>query len=89
MRPSRLPEHRPYGPSVFLSPHYDDVVLSCGGTVALLVEQGEPPLVLTIFGGEVTDEVTTDFAASVREHAERIGEGEPAERFWPVVVRDG
>ena len=37
---------------VFLAPHYDDVALSCGGTVALLADRGESPLVVTVFGGE-------------------------------------
>lgn len=48
--------------AIFLSPHYDDVVLSCGGTVALADRRGERPMVITIFGGEVPDEIITDFA---------------------------
>jgi LmbE family N-acetylglucosaminyl deacetylase len=36
---------------IFLSPHYDDVALSCGGTVAALSESGEQPLIITCFGG--------------------------------------
>jgi LmbE family N-acetylglucosaminyl deacetylase len=36
---------------VFLAPHYDDVALSCGGTVALLAEQGRSPAIVTCFGG--------------------------------------
>jgi LmbE family N-acetylglucosaminyl deacetylase len=42
------PERRP----VFLSPHYDDAALSCGGTLAAMAERGERPIVLTIFGGQ-------------------------------------
>lgn len=37
---------------VFLAPHYDDVALSCGGTVALLAERGLRPVIITCFGGE-------------------------------------
>ncbi len=48
--------------AIFLSPHYDDVVLSCGGTVALLADQGCEPIVVTVFAGEVPDEIITDFA---------------------------
>jgi len=48
--------------AIFLSPHYDDVVLSCGGTVALLADQGCEPVVVTVFAGEVPDEIITDFA---------------------------
>ncbi len=36
---------------IFFSPHYDDVVFSCGGTIAAQVSTGLHPLVITIFGG--------------------------------------
>lgn len=36
---------------VFLSPHLDDAVLSCGGTIARLAAAGQAPLVLTVFAG--------------------------------------
>src|SRR5205085_614528 len=36
---------------IFLSPHFDDVVFSCGGTVAVQVSNGLHPLVITVFGG--------------------------------------
>jgi LmbE family N-acetylglucosaminyl deacetylase len=48
--------------ALFLSPHYDDVALSCGGTVALLADCGTHTTVVTIFGGEVIDDVLGDFA---------------------------
>jgi LmbE family N-acetylglucosaminyl deacetylase len=50
------------GGCIFLSPHFDDVALSCGGLVARLADDGRTPLVVTIFGGEVTSEVTSTFA---------------------------
>ena len=50
------------GACIFLSPHYDDVVLSCGGTVAQVAQWGREPLMLTIFAGETFDELLTDFA---------------------------
>ena len=50
------------GNAVFLSPHYDDVVLACGGTVALLTDGDDWPLIVTIFGGDVTPEVLSSFA---------------------------
>lgn len=37
---------------IFLAPHFDDVALSCGGTVCLFAELGLQPLVVTLFGGE-------------------------------------
>ena len=35
---------------IFLSPHYDDIALSCGGTAATLCAQGRTPEVALIFG---------------------------------------
>ena len=35
---------------IFLSPHYDDIALSCGGTAALLSASGRTPEVALIFG---------------------------------------
>jgi LmbE family N-acetylglucosaminyl deacetylase len=37
--------------SIFLSPHPDDAVLSCGGTIYQLAENGYRPIVITVFGG--------------------------------------
>ena len=36
---------------IFLSPHFDDVVYSCGGTLAVQVSNALRPLVITVFGG--------------------------------------
>ena len=36
---------------IFLSPHFDDIVYSCGGTLAVQVSNGLHPLVITVFGG--------------------------------------
>lgn len=36
---------------IFLSPHFDDVVFSCGGTLAVQASSGLRPLVITIFAG--------------------------------------
>ncbi len=44
---------------VFLAPHYDDVALSCGGSVAQLAESGKSPLIVTIFGGLPGEPLTT------------------------------
>lgn len=47
---------------IFLAPHYDDVALSCGGTVAALAANGLRPLIVTIFGGEPASDDLTAFA---------------------------
>lgn len=36
---------------IFLSPHFDDAVYSCGGTLGVQVSTGLRPLVITAFGG--------------------------------------
>jgi LmbE family N-acetylglucosaminyl deacetylase len=36
---------------IFLSPHLDDVVYSCGGTLGVQVSTGLHPLVITVFAG--------------------------------------
>src|SRR5947209_13242613 len=36
---------------IYLSPHFDDVVFSCGGTLGVQVSVGLRPLVITIFAG--------------------------------------
>ena len=49
--------------AIFLAPHYDDVALSCGGTVAALAAaSATAPLVLTIFGGTPAGDDLTAFA---------------------------
>jgi LmbE family N-acetylglucosaminyl deacetylase len=37
---------------LFVSPHYDDIALSCGGTAALLSRAGRAPEVALVFGAE-------------------------------------
>jgi LmbE family N-acetylglucosaminyl deacetylase len=37
---------------IFLSPHYDDAALSCGGLIHELVHRGESVLIVTIMGGD-------------------------------------
>jgi LmbE family N-acetylglucosaminyl deacetylase len=36
---------------IFISPHFDDVAYSCGGTISKLASSGQLPLVITIFAG--------------------------------------
>jgi LmbE family N-acetylglucosaminyl deacetylase len=42
---------------IFLSPHFDDVVYSCSGTLGVQVSAGLRPLVITVFGGAPTTPV--------------------------------
>src|SRR5262252_6924938 len=50
--PWRAPVSARVTTALFLSPHYDDVALSCGGTVAQTADAGTHALIVTIFGGE-------------------------------------
>jgi LmbE family N-acetylglucosaminyl deacetylase len=49
-------------PWIFLSPHFDDVALSCGGLVWELARQGNEVEIWTIMGGFPPDENFSDFA---------------------------
>ena len=40
-----------YSRHIFLSPHFDDVIFSCGGTIGVQLSSGVRPLVITVFGG--------------------------------------
>jgi LmbE family N-acetylglucosaminyl deacetylase len=51
LRISELTDVTTRSQHIFLSPHFDDAVYSCGGTLASLVEQGYHPLVITVCGG--------------------------------------
>ncbi|HEY1011281.1 MAG TPA: PIG-L family deacetylase [Herpetosiphonaceae bacterium] len=43
---------------IYLSPHFDDAVLSCGGAIAARAAAGEPVLVVTICSAEPSGELT-------------------------------
>ncbi len=65
---------------IFLSPHPDDAVLSCGGWIYQLVQNGERPIVMTIFGGDRPADVPlSGFARSLHERW-RLGADAPARR---------
>ncbi len=52
---------------IFLSPHYDDAVYSCGGTLAVQASVGLQPLVITVFGGIPPDDLQlSSFAAQIQ-----------------------
>jgi LmbE family N-acetylglucosaminyl deacetylase len=51
------------GPALFVQPHYDDVPLSCGSTLALLAARGHEPHMVTVFASEMVEEMVGEFAA--------------------------
>lgn len=50
-------------PALFIQPHYDDVPLSCGGTVALWAKCRQEPHIITVFASEIVDKMVGTFAA--------------------------
>ncbi len=65
---------------IFLSPHPDDAVLSCGGWIYQLAQNGERPIVMTVFGGDRPADVPlSDFARSLHERWQ-LGADAPARR---------
>ena len=49
--------------TIFLAPHLDDVVLSCGGQIFLETEAGNSVLVVTIMAGDPPQRTLTTFRA--------------------------
>lgn len=47
---------------IFLSPHFDDAVYSCGGTLGVQVSVGLRPLVITVCGGVPEHTIVSAFA---------------------------
>ncbi|MCO5222856.1 MAG: PIG-L family deacetylase [Thermomicrobiales bacterium] len=69
---------------LFISPHYDDIALSCGGTAALVAEAGKDAVVGLLFGDHPDPaEPLTDFAKSLHDQwrmdAEEVIAGRRAE----------
>lgn len=50
---------------IFLSPHFDDAVYSCGGTLGVQVSVGLRPLVITVCGGVPEHSLLSTFAMYV------------------------
>jgi LmbE family N-acetylglucosaminyl deacetylase len=65
---------------IFLAPHPDDAVLSCGGWIYQLAQDGERPIVITLFGGDRAQAASlSDFARSLQERWQ-LGDDAPARR---------
>jgi LmbE family N-acetylglucosaminyl deacetylase len=53
---------------IYLSPHLDDAVLSCGGALHRHAVAGDPVLVITTFSGEYAGEELSPFAQEQHDH---------------------
>ena len=59
---------------LFISPHLDDIALSCGGYVRRLTTAGECVIVLTIFAGDLPAGVSPPWLARRYELSWRLGD---------------
>lgn len=68
---------------IFLSPHLDDAIYSCGGTVGVQVSSGLHPLIITVFAGVPSpDTVLSEEALRMHRHqgfSDVQGPGAPIE----------
>jgi LmbE family N-acetylglucosaminyl deacetylase len=62
---------------IFLSPHMDDAVLSCGGLIYRLAQAGEPVTVFSVMAGRVPPDVP--ISPFIEEHFRRW-------KLWPDPV---
>ncbi len=65
---------------IFLSPHFDDAVYSCGGTIHQFTQRGDTVLIITVMGGDPPDPLPD--TPIVRDLHQRWGAGPT-----PVSVR--
>ncbi len=56
--------------AIYLSPHLDDVALSCGGTIARQIEGGDSVLIVTVMAGEPPIVQMSDYIRSLHDRWE-------------------
>jgi LmbE family N-acetylglucosaminyl deacetylase len=77
---NEMPDTSANSRMIFLSPHPDDAVLSCGGWIYQLAQNGERPIVMTVFSGDRPAGVPlSSFALSLHERWQ-LGADAPARR---------
>ncbi len=75
---------------LYLSPHFDDAALSCGGQIATLTAAGQSVLVVTITGGEPpVDDSPSDTVQQLHERwaTSLLAEGRPGEAAELMVAQ--
>ena len=65
---------------IYLSPHLDDAVLSCGGTIHTQAHAGDRILVVTFFAGSPPDDSLTLFALELKQRWQSEGDPGAARR---------
>lgn len=56
--------------SIYLSPHLDDAIMSCGGQIYQQIQTGKKVLVVTIMAGDPPDRDLSHFAVSLQDRWE-------------------
>lgn len=56
-----------YYDAIYLSPHLDDAILSCGGQIARRVREGQRVLIVTVMAGDPQEDVDNDYIRSLHE----------------------
>ena len=69
---------------IFLSPHLDDAVYSCGGLIREVVENGDAVSIWTVFSGDPPSESLSPFARSLHERWGSIANPSQARRLEDV-----
>lgn len=53
--------------TIYLSPHLDDVALSCGGQVYMLGEAGRPVLIVTVMAGDPPEQTPSAYVQALHD----------------------
>lgn len=80
-----MPINWPDAQHIYLSPHLDDAVLSCGGTIYQQAQRGETVAVITVFAASPPDEPLSPFAGSLHDRWHESADG--ADFSDPPAVR--
>lgn len=59
--------------TIYLAPHLDDAVLSCGGQIFLETEAGKSVLIITLMAGDPPQQALTPFAQLLHERWQLAG----------------
>lgn len=67
--------------SIYLSPHLDDVILSCAGQINQLITSGQRILIVTVTAGDPPESDLSDFAAGLHQRWQRVSGAVAARRL--------
>ncbi|MCE7988896.1 MAG: hypothetical protein DYG89_47680 [Caldilinea sp. CFX5] len=71
---------QPFYDAIYLSPHLDDVTLSCGGQVFQATRAGQRVLIVTITAGDPPNNAVSGYAQSLHDRWELVADAVAARR---------